>query len=122
MLPAPEPLPGTVLDTEAVDHPPERPEPPRVGHAGFLPPTTAVRPGTHRHPHPRPVRRARLCGVAVGFYVAERLGTQGKVLAGGVKSGFVDGLSASLFAVRAVVLATAIGCLFRAPKAPSAAD
>ena len=44
------------------------------------------------------------------------------MLAGGVKSAFVDGLSASLIAVRAVVLVAAIGCLFRAPKAPSAAD
>ncbi|MGW4912726.1 MFS transporter [Streptomyces sp. NPDC004270] len=59
---------------------------------------------------------------AAGLYVADRLGAQGPALANGIKSAFMDGLSASLIAVTAVVLAAAIGCLFRAPKAPPTAD
>jgi len=59
---------------------------------------------------------------AAGLYVADRLGAQGAALADGVKSAFMDGLSASLVAVCLVVLAAAIGALLRAPKTPPSVD
>ncbi|WP_329331361.1 MFS transporter [Streptomyces sp. NBC_00663] len=59
---------------------------------------------------------------ASGLYVADHLGAQGAALADGVKSAFMDGLSASLIAVCAVVLAAAIGALLRAPKTPPTVD
>ncbi|MFE2431276.1 hypothetical protein ACFXJ5_31625 [Streptomyces sp. NPDC059373] len=59
---------------------------------------------------------------AAGLYVADRLGAQGAALAYGVKTAFMDGLSASLIAICIVVLAAAIGCLFRAPKATPTSD
>lgn len=54
---------------------------------------------------------------AAGLHTAEEIGPQGDALADGVQAAFMDGLSASLVAVCIVVLAAAIGCLFRAPKA-----
>jgi EmrB/QacA subfamily drug resistance transporter len=51
-----------------------------------------------------------------GLYVAERLGTHGQALAGAVKHAFIDGLSASVIAVCAIVVVAAIGCLFLAPR------
>lgn len=57
---------------------------------------------------------------AAGLQVAGKLGDPG--LADGVRSAFMDGLSASLVAVCLVVLAAAIGCLLRAPKEPPTAD
>ncbi|WP_329351988.1 MFS transporter [Streptomyces sp. NBC_01261] len=59
---------------------------------------------------------------AAGLNVAEHLGARGPALADGVKSAFMDGLSASLIAVGVIVLAAAIGCLFRAPKTPPSSD
>ncbi|MEV0743307.1 MFS transporter [Streptomyces sp. NPDC050549] len=59
---------------------------------------------------------------AAGLHVADQLGARGAALADGVKSAFMDGLSASLIAVSIIVLAAAIGCLFRAPKAPPTSD
>jgi hypothetical protein len=55
---------------------------------------------------------------AAGLSIAEHLGARGPALADGVKSAFMDGLSASLIAVSVIVLAAAIGCLFHAPKTP----
>lgn len=55
---------------------------------------------------------------AAGLYVADRLGAQGAAPADGVKTAFMDGLSASLIAVAVIVLAAALGCLLRAPKIP----
>ncbi|MER7930727.1 MFS transporter [Streptomyces sp. NPDC096057] len=59
---------------------------------------------------------------AAGLYVADRLGAQGPALADGVKSAFMDGLSASLIAVCAVVVVAAVGALLFAPKTPPTAD
>ncbi|MGW2830372.1 hypothetical protein [Streptomyces sp. NPDC001286] len=59
---------------------------------------------------------------AAGLYVADRLGARGAALADGVKSAFMDGLSASLIAVCVVVLAAALGALARAPRTPPTAD
>ncbi|MEU7212636.1 MFS transporter [Streptomyces sp. NPDC044989] len=59
---------------------------------------------------------------ASGLHVAEQLGARGATLADQVKSAFMDGLSASLIAVSVIVLAAAIGCLFRAPKEPPVSD
>ncbi|MFE7277065.1 hypothetical protein [Streptomyces sp. NPDC057623] len=60
---------------------------------------------------------------AAGLHVADTLGTRGgAALADGVRAAFMDGLSASLVAVCLVVLVAAIGCLFRAPKAPPTSD
>ncbi len=58
---------------------------------------------------------------AAGLHVADLLGAQGPALADGVKSAFMDGLSASLIAVCAVVLVAAIGALLRAPRTPPTA-
>ncbi|WP_369212767.1 nitronate monooxygenase [Streptomyces flavofungini] len=59
---------------------------------------------------------------AAGLHVADQLGTRGAALADDVRSAFMDGLSASLIAVSIIVLAAAIGCLFRAPKTPPTSD
>ncbi|MFF2778888.1 MFS transporter [Streptomyces sp. NPDC058052] len=59
---------------------------------------------------------------AAGLHVADQLGARGTALADGVKSAFMDGLSASLVAVGVIVLAAALGCLFRAPKTPPTSD
>ncbi|WP_416874451.1 MFS transporter [Kitasatospora sp. SC0581] len=59
---------------------------------------------------------------AAGLHVADRLGVGGAALADGVKAAFMDGLSASLVAVGAIVLAAAVGCLFRAPRTPPTSD
>ncbi|SPF06673.1 MFS transporter [Streptomyces sp. MA5143a] len=59
---------------------------------------------------------------AAGLQVADHLGARGAGLADGVKSAFMDGLSASLIAVSVVVAAAAIGALLRAPKTPPTAD
>ncbi|MEU6384107.1 hypothetical protein ABZ847_11120 [Streptomyces bauhiniae] len=59
---------------------------------------------------------------AAGLHVADQLGARGAALTDGVRSAFMDGLSASLMAVSVIVLAAAIGCLFRAPRTPPASD
>ncbi|MFD5300337.1 hypothetical protein ACFWJU_34680 [Streptomyces mutabilis] len=59
---------------------------------------------------------------AADLHVADRLGAGRAALADGVKSAVMDGLSASLIAVGIVVLAAAIGCLFRAPKTLPTSD
>ncbi|MER6287496.1 MFS transporter [Streptomyces sviceus] len=59
---------------------------------------------------------------AAGLHVADHLGASGQALADGVKSAFMDGLSASLIAVCAVVVVAAVGALLRAPKTPPMAD
>lgn len=59
---------------------------------------------------------------AAGLHVADRLGARGTPLADGVKSAFMDGLSASLISVSIVVAAAAIGALPRAPTTPPSTD
>lgn len=59
---------------------------------------------------------------AAGLYVAEHLGPQSPTLAEGVKDAFMNGLSASLIAVTVIVVAAAIGCLFRAPRQAPTTD
>ncbi|MEU6501372.1 MFS transporter [Streptomyces californicus] len=59
---------------------------------------------------------------AAGLHVADQLGARGATLANGVRSAFMDGLSASLVVVGLVVLAAAVGCLVRAPKTPPSSD
>ncbi|MGC0343190.1 hypothetical protein [Streptomyces sp. SLBN-8D4] len=59
---------------------------------------------------------------AAGLHVADHLGAPGQALADGGKSAFMDGLSASLITVCAVVVVAAVGALPRAPKTPPTAD
>ncbi|MGK8486866.1 hypothetical protein [Nocardia asiatica] len=53
---------------------------------------------------------------AAGLQAAAQLGPQGEPLAAAVRSAFIDGLSASLIVVAAVVAAAALGALLRAPR------
>ncbi|MGW2635235.1 MFS transporter [Streptomyces chattanoogensis] len=58
---------------------------------------------------------------AAGLQVAHQAGSQGPALEQAVKDAFISGLSASLLVVSVIVLAAAVGCLFRAPcQAPGA--
>ncbi|NEB03482.1 MFS transporter [Streptomyces sp. SID13726] len=59
---------------------------------------------------------------AAGLQVGDRLGAQGAALTQGVRTAFMDGLSASLVAVCVIVLAAAVGALLRAPKNPPTPD
>ena len=59
---------------------------------------------------------------AAGLHVAHQLGARGTALADGVKSAFIDRLSASVIAVSVVVAAAAVGAVLRAPKTPPTAD
>ncbi|WP_245689781.1 hypothetical protein [Streptomyces chattanoogensis] len=58
---------------------------------------------------------------AAGLQVAQQAGPQGPALAQAVKDAFISGLSASLV-VAVIVLAGAVGCLFRAPRQAPGAD
>ncbi|MFD7419081.1 MFS transporter [Streptomyces californicus] len=71
---------------------------------------------------PHEAAEAARDSAAAGLHVADQLGARGAALADGVKSAFMDGLSASLVAVGVIVLAAAIGCLLRAPKTPPTSD
>ncbi|MBC3840757.1 MFS transporter [Streptacidiphilus sp. 4-A2] len=55
---------------------------------------------------------------AAGLHVAEQLGTHSPALGQAVRTAFMNGLSASLTTIAAIVAAAAIGCLLRAPKNP----
>lgn len=72
---------------------------------------------------PAEVAEAARDSAAACLHVADQLGVRGAALSDGVKSAVMDGLSASLIAISIIiVLATAIGCLFRAPKTPPTSD
>jgi hypothetical protein len=59
---------------------------------------------------------------AAGLHVADQLGARCTALTDGVRSAFVDGLSASLITVSVLVVAAAIGDLLRTPKTPPTTD
>ncbi|MEU9131864.1 hypothetical protein AB0D08_27790 [Kitasatospora sp. NPDC048540] len=59
---------------------------------------------------------------AAGLQVAQQAGPQGPALTQAVQDAFISGLSASLIVVAVIVLAAAIGCLFRAPRQAPNAD